>query len=153
MRVELTTDPNFRSDLRDPLPADTKWYLAEVEAADIDSLYIISSTGQWTDISGGTFLVKEVAERLNLPSDHPYTIRIGDDIRRKLDYLNQGGPLDTRLIVVTESSDFSGRFTLIEGNKRAVAFLLRDQLVGCHFYVGVSHSMTEYHWARSTYQN
>lgn len=151
MQTELTIDPNFRSDIRNPLPASIQWYLAEVESEDVDSMFTISSPGYWGDISGGTFRIKDVAERLNVPSAVPTTKLVGDDIRRKLDFLNNGGTLDTRLIAVTESAELSGKFTLIEGNRRAVAILIRNELVGCHIYVGVSPSMTEYHWARKAY--
>lgn len=49
MRVEGFSYSDFRRDIRDPLPGDLVWYLAEIEERDIGRLFIILSC-DWTDI-------------------------------------------------------------------------------------------------------
>ena len=115
-RIENHNSPNFRSDIRDPLPTDLTWSLCEIQAQDIDHLFIISSD-DWSDISGGTFLVSEVAARINSHSNDKDSIRIASDIRKKISFLESGGQLDSRLIMVTNSPTLTSPFTLIEGNK------------------------------------
>ena len=150
MTVENFTDPNFRSDIRTPLPRDLNWYISQVEVKDIESMFIISS-GDWTDISGGSFRVSDVAARFNLPTTNNDTQRIGDDIRNKIAYLKSGGNLDTRLIAVTHDDQFGGPFTFIEGNRRSVAFASQGPLVGSMIFVGVSPAITHYSWAGKSY--
>lgn len=152
MDVEQTTDPNFRRDIREPLPDDVQWFATEIENGDLPNLFIISSS-DWTDISGGSFRVVDVASCVDLPTKNADTKRIGDNIRKKLAFLDSGGRLDTGLIAVTDSLDLTGRFTLIEGNRRSVSFTLRESLVGCMIYTGVSPSISNYKWARKTYRN
>jgi hypothetical protein len=152
MRVENFSDPNFRSDIRDTIPDDISWCVAEIEDGDVDSMFIIS-TGDWKDISAGSFLVSKVASRLNFPSDHADTQRIGNNIRKKLDHIVTGGHLDPKLIAVTHDDLLIGPFTFIEGNRRAVAFAVNGSLVGSKIYIGVSSLITDYKWANATYQS
>jgi len=149
-QVESFNDDNFRSDIRDPLPKDLKWFLAEVENADLDRLYIISS-GDWSDISDGTYRVRNVVNNLNQQSTNLNTQRIIADIRKKMEFLDGGGELDTRLIAVTNLQDLSGPFTFIEGNRRSVTFFARNAIVGCHIYIGVSSEIISYGWARKSF--
>lgn len=145
-KTEKLSGDSFRSDIRDPLPDDITWYLASVEEGDIDNLYVISSD-DWKDISQGTFLVKEVD--LNSKSKNSDTKRIIDNIKEKITYLDNGGRLDGKLVAVTTNS--SGPFTFIEGNRRAVAFLSRKELVGTELYLGFSDKIRHYTWARYAY--
>ena len=57
MAVENIADPNFRGDIRDPLPTDLNWYLAEIQKSDVDSMFILSSD-DWANVSGGSFRVE-----------------------------------------------------------------------------------------------
>ncbi len=150
-RVENHNSTNFRSDIRDPLPTDLTWSFCEFQPYDIDHLYIISSD-DWTDISGGTFRVSDVAPRIASPSNCNDSIRIASDIRNKISHLESGNQLDSRLILVTDSPSLTGPFTLIEGNKRCVAFYLRETLIGCSVFVGSSPNIKSYFWARHTYE-
>ena len=151
-RIENDHSPNFRSDIRDPLPVDLTWSLCEIQPHDIDHLFIISSD-DWSDISGGTFRVADVAARLDSHSNNEDSIKIASNIRNKINYLNSGEQLDSRLILVTDSPSLTGPFTLIEGNKRCVTFALRNTLAGKSFFVGCSPKIVDYWWARHTYAN
>ena len=149
-QLENATAWNIHADIRDPLPADTQWYSAEIEPEDIDSMYVISS-GDWLNIAGNSFSVKNVLKRLNMPTHNENTKRISDDIRQKIAHLNSGGKLDSRLIAVTESKGFDGSFTFIDGNRRSISFLETNTLIGTNIYLGVSSSMKKYKWANQTY--
>lgn len=150
MRVEGFRRPDFRSDIRGPLPADLAWYLAEIEEKDVDRLFIISSS-DWADITGGTFRVADVVGRLHRQSCNPDTQRLGEDIQEKMQFLDAGGELDTRLIAVTHCPELTGPFTVIEGNRRSVALCAREGLVGCRIFVGVSPAIKDYRWAKKAF--
>lgn len=152
MRVENFSKPNFRGDIRDPLPNDLSWSLAEIEEHDASSMFIISS-GDWTDISGGTFRVLDVASRLNAQSDNADTRRLASDIKKKCDHLSKGGELDSKLIAVTHDTALNGPITFIEGNRRSVAFTVNKSLIGKLIFVGASPSIVTYKWAQMTYRH
>jgi hypothetical protein len=151
-RIEKHTSPNFRSDIRDRLPKDLTWFLCEVQPHDLDRLFIISSD-DWSDISGGTFRVADVAAKLNCHTTNADTIRIADNIRRKLSFLDSGGHLDSQLVSITDDPSLIGPFTLLEGNKRSVAFYLCGALVGSWIFVGCSPTVVDCVWARHTYRH
>ncbi len=150
MNVENFSNLDFRSDIRNPLPEDMTWYLAEIEEKDLAHLFIISS-GDWADISGGTFRVLDVVNRFNLLSDNNDTQRISKDIRRKMDFLITGGELNKRLIAVTDNQDLSRPFTIIEGNRRSVTFCLLNTIVGCQIFIGTSPDIINYIWAKKSF--
>jgi hypothetical protein len=140
-----------RSDIRGSLPTDHTWFVCEVEQQDIDRLFIISSD-DWSDISGGSFRVADVAARLELTSTNMDTIRIANDIRSKITHVASGGQLDTKLMAITDSPSLFGPFTLIEGNRRSVTFLQRGTLVGSLIFVGYSSAVVHCVCARHTYR-
>jgi len=140
---------NWRSDIKLHLPSDTCWHKAVIEEADASGLFIISSD-DWADISKRTFLVSSVAEDLNAPFSDPDSLRISDDIKKKLSFLEGGGRFDTRLILVSDK--VSGPFTVIEGNRRAVALLRLNKLVGSEVYLGISGRIMYYDWSRYAYR-
>lgn len=147
--VEGFTTDDFRSDIRNPIPSDTKWFLAMIEQVDIQYLYIISS-GDWSDISKGTFLVKEVANNLSNNSSNEHTIRISNDIKSKENFLRSGKLFDTKLILVSDNAE--SFLTIIEGNRRSVALLSVGKLIGREVYLGRSNSMKSYVWARYSHE-
>ena len=152
-QVENHTSLTFRTDIRDHLPSNILWYLCEFQQCDIDRLFVISSD-DWAGISEGSFKVTDVARRLtDLQSSDEETKRIAQDIVNKIAYIESGGPLDTLLIAITDSPSLYGPFTLIEGNKRAVAFAHRNTLVGCSFFVGYSPCVVNCLWTRHTYRD
>jgi len=65
---------------------------------------------------------------------------------KKLIYEENINGLDRKLILVSPSH--TGNFTIIEGNKRAVALLSMNKLVGNQIYLGISKQILRYLWAR-----
>ncbi len=152
-QVENHTSLTFRTDIRDRLPTNILWYLCKFQECDIERLYIISSD-DWADISEGSFRVADVARRLtDLQSSNEETRRIVQNVRDKIVHIESGGQLDTLLIAITDSPSLYGPFTLIEGNKRAVAFARQNTLVECQFFVGYSPCVVDCVWARHTYRS
>jgi len=149
-KIEGFSNDNFRTDIRNPLPTDPKWHLSLLESIDIEKLYIISSD-DWRDVSKNTFLVKNVAENLETDSLNKDTIRIINNIKEKINFIKRGGIFDTRLIIVTDN--LGGPYTIIEGNKRAVALLSCNLLTEKEIYLGISNNICNYVWARHTYPN
>ena len=149
--VEGFHESDFRSDIRDPLPMNIEWFLVRIEHSDIQKLYVISSD-DWGELSRTNYLVESVAKNINIiNSPNKDTLRIQSDIIEKIKLLKSGATLDTKLILVTD--DYDGLFTIIEGNRRAVAFLLTNQLVGIEVYLGITKDISKYHWSRYTYKN
>jgi hypothetical protein len=141
---------SWRSDIKGPLPHDLVWYTADIEEGDIEHLHIISSS-DWSDISQQTYLVEKVAGNLKNNFVNKDSLRISKDIQSKLLYLRRGGTFDTRLVLVSDK--ISGPFTILEGNRRAVALLSLEILVGTKIYLGVSNEIKHYMWSNQTYKN
>jgi hypothetical protein len=148
--VERHASLDFRPEIRKRLPSDLAWHLCRVEQEDIERLFLISSD-DWARISGGTFRVSDVCARLDVPTRNRDAVRIGGDIRDKIEFLRSGGVLDQRLIAITDSRSLSGPFTVIEGNRRCVAFLRLGALVGAAVFVGCSLRVARCFWTRHTY--
>lgn len=149
-KVERLADMAPRSDILNPLPNDLMWYLAEIEYNDLDRLHVISSR-DWSDISNGTFQVMHVVLNLNALPKNKDSQRIGNNIRKKLRFLKSGGQLDTRLIAVANGTAADCPITLIEGNRRAVALAVRQQLSGQHIFLGISPQIIDYLWAKRSF--
>lgn len=149
--VEHTTNPYFRGDIRIGLPINLTWYLAEIEAKDCDNMFIISS-GDWTDISAGTFRVVDVVNGLNTGSINPDTQRISIKIAKIINDIVNGVSHDTKLIVVTNMPELNGLLTIIDGNHRSVAFTKLNTIVGCKIYIGTSPDIIKSQWATQTYK-
>lgn len=148
VNVEKLKTISNRKDIVDPLLIlpDLIWYNAEFQQEDLDQIYNISSDDWKTDgLSIPDFKVVSAANNINpqLGGKHK-------DILDKEQLLNaKPGMLDTRLFVVATCSH--GPFTLIEGNKRAVAMCRLNTLIGAQFYLGTSAAIRNYVWARYSY--
>ncbi len=141
---------NWRSDIKSPLPHDICWHEADIQQGDINRLYIISSD-DWSDISQQSFLVRSISENLDSNFTINDSIRLSKDINRKISFLKSGSTFDTRFIAVSDSD--SGPFTLIEGNRRAVALYSLKRLVGITIYLGISEQIRNFPWARYMYRS
>ncbi len=150
--VEHHLSADFRSDIREKLPTNLVWYLCQIEKEDVPKFFIISSD-DWMDISGSLFQVVEVLRRLREPSGNAQPQRIAQYIRNMVALLESGQQLDTRLIAITDSPSLFGPFTLLEGNKRSVAFAETNGLIGCEAYIGSSPCVAECVWTRHTYRS
>jgi len=131
----------WRSDIRHPLPRNLKWYLAEIEEKDIEKIFVISSD-DWKTLTA-TFTLSEATEVFNKGIADE---KVGNILAKKKIYQNNLDGLDRRFILVAPS--INGSFTIIEGNKRAVALLSMNKLVGNQIYLGISREIRNYHWAR-----
>lgn len=146
--VEGWTDDTFRSDIRDRLPPDLIWFLTRLEIEDINSLFIISSD-DWKDERLCDPNFKLMTAITNFSNTQSSCGKYGD-IHRKEALLssNQNG-LNTKLILVSSSQE--GPFTIIEGNRRAVALGKLGMLVGLDVFCGISTGVNDYYWARYSF--
>jgi hypothetical protein len=134
-------ETNWRSDIRDPLPANLKWFLAEIDNGDIPKIHIISSD-DWKHLTP-TFKLIDAVDGLN---KNPYDDIVRNILEKKRIYQNDIDGLDRKFILV--SSSIKGNFTIIEGNKRAVALQSMKKLAGNQIYLGISSKIRNYWWAR-----
>ena len=142
-----------QDNIRDPLlNYDLIWHLCEIEEKDLDQLFIISS-GDWWDISGNTFLVRDVVNCLNNKTNNPDTKGTIKNIKEhKIKILESGGDFRTKPITVTNCPDLGGPFTLVDGNKRSVALCKCNKLVGYQIFVGTSPCIRYYRWAENSFK-
>jgi len=151
-RVErINIAQGARSDIISPLLScsNLKWHLADLEKSDLASLYIISSD-DWRNegLCVPDFRLLTVVENYNQSKKQSGKFK---NIKAKEDILNTNPDvLDTRLILV--SDDKAEAYTLIEGNKRAIALAAIGRLVGLEVYLGISPAIKDYIWCRHTYK-
>lgn len=130
----------FRCDILEKLPNDLQWYEVKIEEEDLDNLYIISS-GDWA-VAGITitFKVVEVVDFLKRGiSDDRIMPNI---LAKKRKYEDNINAIDKKFILV--SPTLEGNYTILDGNKRAVALQSIDRLVGNVVYLGVSENIRKY---------
>lgn len=147
--VEGFTTDDFRLDIRKPLPDDLDWVLAIVEKEDVDSFFIISSD-DWKQekLCNPDFkLITAITNYSNTPSSNG---KYGDIRTKELLLSSDQNALDTKLILVSPSK--RGPFTIIEGNKRAIALGKLRKIVGLEVFCGISPSIKDYLWARYSHE-
>lgn len=144
-RVENFSNNDFRSDIRDPLPNDLQWYVASIETLDIGKIFIISSDdwrGDHLCVPNFKLLTAISNYKVSLNNTEKY-----DNIRKKeIIFKNDLNGIDTKLIFVAPSKN--GPFTIIEGNKRAIALGCLGGLTSLEIFLGVSSEIKKYCWAR-----
>ena len=143
---------DFRRDIRNKLPDNLDWKLCSLDASDCCRLHIISSD-DWGLITKKTFTVVEAVRALDAPWVDKDSTRLISDIQAKIDYINEGQSLDFTLIGIADSICDSGKITLIEGNRRAVAFTYLKMAVRIKLYLGIAEEVKDCFWARHTYQD
>lgn len=136
-----------RIDIVFPLVAysDIEWSLAKLEEIDIDRIYIISSD----DWKSEDLCLPDFKFTTALKNYREQTIQTGKyaDIRAKEEvYSSNPSVLNTKLIFV--SADFMGPYTIIEGNKRAIALGNLRRLNNLEVYIGISKAIGGYVWSR-----
>ena len=72
--------------------------------------------------------------------------KITDILEKRRKYEEDIDSIDRKFILVSPSID--GNFTILEGNKRAVALQSINRLTGNHVYLGISKQIRDYVWAR-----
>jgi hypothetical protein len=102
------------------LPADTEWWLVELEPGDLSKIRVFPRA-QWRKIAAGNYQLDEIVERIR--SNH-----FGDGVRR---FISKIQSLSYRLRRENDDSsvlligiDEQRPFTILEGNHRVVAALL-----------------------------
>ncbi len=150
-QIEEHDSCDIRSDIRKELPTDLQWYRCEIQPGDPGHLYVISSR-DWFTITNGTFRVIDAVRNLENISGNNKPGKIINDIREKIRFLESGGELDRGLITITDSPSLSGPFSIIEGNRRSVAFAYRRMLSGSIIFVGTSPGVVECTWAKGPYR-
>jgi len=136
-----------RADIILPLVAyaDLEWSLVELEGADLDKLYIISSDDWRVDglcIPDFKLVTAISSYQKSTRSDGKFA-----DIKAKEDiFVTNPSALDTKFIFVATKQ--GGPFTLIEGNKRSVALGNLEKLVGLEVFLGTSPAIKNYVWSR-----
>jgi len=144
-KVENFSNSDFRLDIRKPLPTDLQWYTAFLETPDIGKVFIISSDdwkGDHLCVSDFKLLTAMSNYKVSLNNMGKY-----DDIRKKeIIFKNDLNGIDTKLIFV--APDTNGPFTIIEGNKRAIALGCLGKLNNLEIFLGVSSEIKHYCWAR-----
>ena len=131
----------WRNDIRDSLPSNIKWFVAEIEEKDLEKTYIISSD-DWKNLTQ-TFKLLDVVDALNKGLNDD---KIKNILAKRSIYESNINGLDRKFTLVSPSTE--GNFTIIEGNKRAVALQSLNKLVGNQIYLGVSNKINNYWWAR-----
>ena len=148
--VENLNSISDRDDIITPLlQYQVSWYAAVIEKQDLDKIFNISSD-DWRVDGLCTPNFKLATAAMNVD---PNKINIDPDSAEKHQnilekeslFSNQPGFLDTRLFLV--APNIAGPFTLIEGNKRAVALCRLEQLEQKEVYLGLSASFINYKWA------
>lgn len=143
--VEGFTDDNFRSDIRDPLPDDLIWYLSYLELPDIHKVYIISSDDWRTDkLCVSDFKLITAISNYQLSSIN--IGKYGDIKQKEVTLKNSLDNIDTKLIFVAANKE--GPYTIIEGNRRAIALGSIGKLKMLEIYLGISSRINNYLWAR-----
>lgn len=139
-RVEGFSNPYFRWDVRGILPSNIESYFAQIEEKDLEKMFFISSD-DWKKLSE-TFRLFDVVDAI----DHVDDEKVKNILDKEEIYQKDIDALDRKFILVAPS--IKGNFTIIEGNKRAVALQRLGKLVGNQIYLGISNGIKEYWWAR-----
>jgi len=151
-KVENIKEPlckSYRRDIISPLIkyGDVKWGLFEIEEEDIDLIYQISSD-DWSreGLCIPNFKLSTVVKNY---VEKQFSGEKFQNIKEKEKiYSLDIDALDSRFILV--SSSFGGPFTILEGNKRAVALGKLDKIIGLNAYLGLSEKIEGYFWTRHT---
>jgi len=136
-----------RADIVFPLIAyaNLQWFSATIEQEDIKSMFIISS-GDWSTegLCVPNFLLTTAVENYRSTPHQSGKFKNIDEKERL--FASDSLILDTKLILVAPEE--VGPYTIIEGNKRAVALQNLKKLVGLEVYLGVSLNIRNYMWTR-----
>lgn len=142
--VEGFTTDDFRFDIRGSLPTDLDWTLAVVEESDVDLLFIISSD-DWRKEGLCIPDFKLSTAIVNYSRSSSADGKYGNIRAKEQLFASSLNLLDAKLFLVAPSIE--GPFTLIEGNKRAIALGKLAKLVGLETFLGISPEIKDYLWA------
>jgi len=129
--------------------ADLRWTCATIKQEDVGSMFIISSDDWRRDgLCVPDFLLTTAVKNY---TSMPHQSEKLKDIEEKARLFESSSQiLDTKLILVAPEE--TGPYTIIEGNKRAVALQNLNKMVGLEVYLGVSPSIKNYVWSMCSTQ-
>ena len=138
-RRNANNAPRPNSDIWRPLPIGIAWEKAQIEARDIERLFLIGSS-DFKD-TFGTYRLSEI--RLPFPTrtdDRHYNLPLSMQ-----QSLLQGKDLDMP-ICVSDSRD--GNVIIIDGCHRCLAHLLNESMEGVEIFLGVKDGLhCEFSWS------
>ncbi len=134
---------NWEFEVRSKLPYLVAWFRCKIEKGDIEKIYVISSD-DWQELTQ-SFKIVDAAKQIGKTPKNSLARSI---MEKKRFYEQKSRSQDRFLILV--SPTIAGNYTIIEGNKRAIALLSLKKLVGSQVYLGVSPKIRDYYWARNT---
>jgi hypothetical protein len=131
------------------LPADRQWWEIEFEPADIDRVSVFPRA-HWRTLAEGNFDARHVAERVRqlLAARHP------DEFVRKIGTIANTESGESRGLLIFLGLDERSPVTLLEGNHRFIASLLRPErnlLAGARTTGVFSPSMEKCCWYRTSF--
>jgi O-antigen/teichoic acid export membrane protein len=127
------------------LPADTKWFEAELTPHDLSRIRFFPRA-QWRRVANGSFYLLEVVERIRLRLDASAQGDFFDKLRR----LSDSGPDDiANRTVLLIGTDDQSPLTILDGNHRMASAMLRQPQSVCtefRFICGLSPQMRRCCW-------
>jgi hypothetical protein len=134
------------------IPADTTWWEVQIEPEDIERIRVFPRA-QWRKVADGSFLLKDIAERVRTERFHGKT---RDFIARvqALSYKLRSSEDQSAVLLI--GLDDIQPVTVLEGNHRLTAALLASpQILRSRFrvYCGLSPHMSESCWYQTNLSN
>jgi O-antigen/teichoic acid export membrane protein len=129
------------------IPAETEWYEVDITPDDLVNVRMFPRA-QWRKVANGRFSTIEIAEGMRKRQDHldsGFISKIHSISRR----FETADPELGAVILIGVSEE--GPFTVIDGNHRLMAAILRSPqaMKKLHFIVGLSPRMNECCWYRT----
>lgn len=134
------------------LPPDTQWWEVQLEAADLEQVFVFPRA-QWRTLAAGDFRLPVVVDRIR---GRRFPGKIADFISKiqSLSYHLRFAPSSTSVLLI--GLDEHQPMVIIEGNHRLTAALLNSPgLLENRFrvYFGTSPKMTQSCWYRTNFPN
>ena len=117
------------------------WFEARIEAVDFEHIYVIYAIdwqAQLMCTNNDYRLISTVNNYRMLPNNNPLKDQI---LVRRAAIERQDPRIDLKLFLLC-SDLANGPYTILEGNKRAVALLDLNKLIGLNIYIGHSIGFT-----------
>lgn len=143
--VEGFSNDDFRSDIRGKLLQDMEWFLAKTQKEDLSRIYIISSD-DWREDKICSPDFKLITAISNYKASNCNIGKYKDIREKEVIFRNNIDALDKKLIFVAPTQ--KGVFTIIEGNKRAIALGSLGSFNNLGVFLGVSDSIKDFVWVR-----
>jgi hypothetical protein len=134
------------------LPDDTQWWEVEIEAQDLGRIHVFPRA-QWRRISGGSFNLQGVVERIRRRDFAGVPASVLNKIHMLRYRFRSEGPHSTVLLIGVDDRQ---PLTILEGNHRMAAALLVGPDVAqkrFRIFAGLSSRMAESCWYHTSFGN